>query len=240
MCTVTLIASEGSSGDFILTSNRDEAAERQTLPPNLYTENGVKMLYPKDETAGGTWIGISERSRLICLLNGGFEDHIRQSNYRKSRGVVVKEILAAVDVDREIKEYNFDNIEPFTVILVEWERSLRFLEFVWDGDQKHIKDLELGSHLWSSSPLYDHQMKDLRKTWFREFSKSLKPSAENLWEFHHTGGIGNKELDLIMDRGFVKTKSITQVVKENSVIKMIYEDLTSGNVMENSFLQMDY
>lgn len=235
MCTVTLIASKSSPGDFILTSNRDEAAERKTIPPRNYSENGTTMLYPKDETAGGTWIGISGHERLICLLNGGFENHVREEKYRKSRGVVVKDLLAVVDVDREIEKYDFRNIEPFSIILVEWKRDLRFLEFVWDGSVKHLKELDLKSHLWSSSPLYTPEMKELRITWFKEFSRSADPSAENLWEFHHTGGVGNKNLDLIMDRGFVKTKSITQVVKQGVILRMIYEDLSTRKITKVSF-----
>jgi len=27
----------------------------------IYEEEGVKLLYPKDAVAGGTWIGISEK-----------------------------------------------------------------------------------------------------------------------------------------------------------------------------------
>ena len=56
MCTITFIPK--SNNDFILTSNRDEAPGRETFPPEIYEEEGVKLLYPKDALAGGTWIGL--------------------------------------------------------------------------------------------------------------------------------------------------------------------------------------
>ena len=77
MCTVTVIPKINSELGFILTSNRDEAADREALPPEFYMEKEIKMLYPKDKLAGGTWIGISEKNRLICLLNGEFKPHVR-------------------------------------------------------------------------------------------------------------------------------------------------------------------
>ena len=51
--------------------------------------------FPKDAAAGGTWIGVSEKKRLICLLNGGFTAHTREESYRLSRGVVVTQLLSA-------------------------------------------------------------------------------------------------------------------------------------------------
>ena len=69
MCTVTYLPL--GDHNFILTSNRDVAPKRETTPPKEYNEVGVKLTYPKDKLAGGTWIGVSEKKRLICLLNGG-------------------------------------------------------------------------------------------------------------------------------------------------------------------------
>ena len=91
MCTVTYLPLENDG--FILTSNRDESPMRKTIPPKKYLENGVELAYPKDQLAGGTWIGASTKNRLVCLLNGAFKKHERNSYYKMSRGLVVKNIL---------------------------------------------------------------------------------------------------------------------------------------------------
>ncbi|MDT0684932.1 NRDE family protein [Autumnicola psychrophila] len=211
MCTVTLVANPEITSGFILTSNRDEVVKRETLAPDWEIYEDVKLFFPKDAVAGGTWIGLSERKRSVCLINGGFRTHIRKESYRKSRGVVVKDFLAAEDVESTIKNNNFEGIEPFTMIITDWNEKLKFLEFVWDGNHKHFRDLPLTAHIWSSSPLYSEEMKALRQQWFSKIQDNGDLSAEKLLKWHHTAGIGDKNVDLIMDRGFLKTQSITQV-----------------------------
>ena len=72
MCTVTYLPL--GNDEFILTSSRDVPYARERAEhPKKYDENGVTIYYPKDGKAGGTWIGVSDQKRLICLLNGGFE-----------------------------------------------------------------------------------------------------------------------------------------------------------------------
>jgi len=52
MCTVTFIPQ--GNNNFILTSNRDEAIGRKTLPPDFYDIEDTKMLFPRDAVAGGS------------------------------------------------------------------------------------------------------------------------------------------------------------------------------------------
>tara|TARA_R100000935_G_C2805232_1_gene152314 strand:- start:482 stop:1189 length:708 start_codon:yes stop_codon:yes gene_type:complete len=235
MCTVSLLPILAENNGFILTSNRDEAAEREAISPDFYSENDIKMLYPKDKLAGGTWIGLSEQKRLICLLNGEFKPHIRESNYRLSRGVVVKDLLAAVKIDEAVENYNLNNIEPFTIVAVDWNSSLRFMELVWDGKTKHFKDLALKPHIWSSSPLYSIEMKKSRETWFQDFQQKNMLDSESLWKFHTSAGIGDTNMDVIMDRGFVKTQNITQVEKISEEINMRFMDLKDQEIIKKEF-----
>lgn len=235
MCTVTLIPLRQVEKGFVLTSNRDEAPGRKTLEPSVYIEQGVRMLYPRDEVAGGTWIGVSERQRCICLLNGAFEKHDRNPPYRKSRGIVVKELLAAVDLEQNLETTSFLNIEPFTVIGVDWKEELRFVQFVWDGKEKHFEDLEIGDHIWSSSPLYTPEMKQQRREWFTALGMERTLRPESLLEFHHSGGVGDPERDLIIDRGFLRTQSITQITHNELGVAMFYKDLLKGKISETVF-----
>ncbi len=235
MCTISLVFNSEENPGFILTSNRDEAPGRETLSPDFYTINNSRLLFPKDAVAGGTWIGVSAHKRVVCLMNGGFEKHIRADNYRVSRGVVVKDILAAEDALKEINSYNFQGIEPFTLILGDWKQELYFYELVWDGTNSHLKKLRLKNHIWSSSPLYSTEMKNLRETWFEEFRQKKNMTSESLWDFHHAAGVGNKNIDLVMDRDFIKTKSITQIIKTSEKTRMIYEDLQKKEISEKEF-----
>ena len=233
MCTVTLIPK--GTDDFVLTSNRDEAPNRTTLPPEFYEVNKTKLLFPKDEVAGGSWIGVSDRKRVLCVLNGGFEMHKRKENYRLSRGVVLKDLLLAIDLDKAVEDYNLDGVEPFTLVIVEWNSKMEFKELVWDGTKKHFRNLPLEPKIWSSSSLYNNQMKKERLQWFDSFEKETELLAKTIMKFHKTAGNGNIEYGVIMDRFFVKTTSITQIVKTNNAVQMSFENLQTNSKSVQSF-----
>ncbi|MAZ71910.1 MAG: hypothetical protein CMC70_02065 [Flavobacteriaceae bacterium] len=227
MCTLTFIPKKNNG--FVLTSSRDEAPGRNTIAPKKYSIEGTHVLFPKDEVAGGTWIGVSEKKRLICLLNGGFTAHKRASQYRMSRGVVVTQLLIAEKVTDAIQAFDFKGIEPFTIILLTYETKMQLFELVWDGEKAHFSEKSLQPHIWSSSLLYSKEMKQLRETWFSEFIAARKDlSPATVLKFHHEAGTGNPNSDLLMNRGFVKTKSITQIHKTEASLTMQYEDLQTN------------
>lgn len=233
MCTVTFFPK--SNHGFILTSNRDEAPSRVTKSPKVYEVSGAKVLFPKDSLAGGTWIGVSDKKRLICLLNGGFTAHERAESYRMSRGIIVTDLLTSENVVKAIDAYNFNKIEPFTIILVEWSTKLQLYELVWDGMTSHFSEKSLEPQIWSSSLLYSEATKKKRTSWFSDFlQKHSDPNEGELLHFHKTAGDGNLQTDIIMDRVFVKTKSITQVV-HTSKTSMRYEDLQQQKTTNTTF-----
>lgn len=233
MCTVTIIPK--GKNDFILTSNRDEAPNRISLAPDFYTIEGANLLFPKDELAGGTWIGISNRNRMICVLNGAFVRHERQAKYRLSRGVVAKDFMIAEIIENTLESYNLIDIEPFTMVIADWNETLKFYELVWNGTDKHVRLLPNEPKIWSSSTLYSNEMKAERLHWFNAFKNENELSASSLLEFHKTAGKDNMDYGVVMDRGFVKTTSITQIHKVGDAVDMRFESLHNKTVTNTVF-----
>jgi len=227
MCTVTIFYK--GNNDFVLTSNRDEAPNRNALSPAFYTIKGTEVLMPKDQQSGGSWIGASNKSRVICLLNGGFNIHKRKPKYRQSRGVVVSDLLSLEDIN-EARKYNYNGIEPFTLVIADWNASLNFYEIVWDGALAHFNLLPLSNHIWSSSTLYTEEKKQARRDWFKDFNAENKLSSKSLLEFHKTAGKGNLDYGVIMDRGFVKTTSISQIEKTDAIVEMRFNNLNAKEI----------
>lgn len=234
MCTLTFYPL--SNSEFVLTSSRDEAPDRATFFPEVYTHNSLEMLYPKDAVAGGTWIGASTRKRMLSLMNGGFIAHKRKDKYRLSRGVVVLNLLETESVKDFLDEFDFTDIEPFTIILLDGKDKPNLLQIVWDESNLHIKSLEIRPYIWSSSPLYTPEMQKIREEWYEKFltdNRLARPS--DLWQFHHSAGGEDKEVSLRIDRGYVRTKSITQFVLSPYTVESIYHDLetdiTQANIM---------
>jgi hypothetical protein len=233
MCTVTYIPIDNER--FIFTSNRDESPMRKTIAPKVYIENGVEMMYPKDALAGGTWIGLSKKNRLVCLLNGGFEKHQRDTYYRMSRGVVVKKILSADDPVKTIEEFDFDRIEPFTIVLVDWSSDLKAYELVWDGVQAHFSALKNEPKIWSSSTLYNAETKQARIEWFDQWLLDHSLEQQEILAFHQDTKKGTEGTALKMKRPYVETVSITSVKKEAQEVTLQYLDFVNATTGQFSF-----
>jgi len=185
MCTVTYIPT--TKNNFILTSSRDVPFSREkALFPKKYKEDSTEVTYPKDGKAGGTWIGHSDKKRLICLLNGGFKNHYLTASptikYRKSRGVIVLDLLKCDTISIGLDAINLVQIEPFTLVIVDWNNSLELIEFVWDGIKKHLKKLPQSRTLntrWPPSTLTPPQQE---KTWpsFISIKPNLKRPLQTM------------------------------------------------------------
>jgi len=231
MCTVTFLPLK--KGEFVLISNRDIPFSRAKAElPKHTVEDGVSICFPKDGKAGGSWIGTSDKKRLICLLNGGFEYHTSLSNYKKSRGQIVKDLLKVDDLKDGLDKIDLDGVEQFTLVIVEWSSEIMLFEFVWDGSQKHYKKLQQTPQIWSSSTLYDPSIKKLRENWFDNWFINRELSGDSLLEFHQNAGIGDPFIDLIMDRVVGGTVSISRIQLKNDKITFSYKDVTNGEKNE--------
>src|SRR3954471_24208831 len=162
MCTVTYIPLGGKK---ILTSNRDEKTFRKrALPPQIYLHEDVRLIYPKDGDAGGTWIALNENGNVAVLLNGGFEKHISKPPYKKSRGLVFLEVIKNNSPLKYFKDVTLFNIEPFTVVII---KKNKLIECRWTGDNKFCKELNAQKpYIWSSTTLYDRNTRNRRERWF--------------------------------------------------------------------------
>jgi uncharacterized protein with NRDE domain len=95
MCTVSFVRVNDS---IIITSNRDEHVQREkAMPPAFHLLKGKKIIFPKDAKAGGTWFASANNVVVAVLLNGAFVKHIAKPQYRKSRGLILLEMMEADD-----------------------------------------------------------------------------------------------------------------------------------------------
>ena len=172
---------------------------------------------------------------MICLLNGGFENHVKVQDYKMSRGVVVKELLKADNLSEAIHSFDYKGIEPFTIVAIDWSSDLKAIELVWDGYKEHITVLGKEPKIWSSSTLYNARMKAKRNEWFGEFAASTDWSSESLYDFHTTAGEGDEHIDLRMNRGKLGTVSVTQVEKTEGLCSMTYHDFQKEEVHSIDF-----
>lgn len=224
MCTLTFFPLPNAG--FILTSNRDETPMRISIPPKMYQEEEVEMCYPKDLLSGGTWIGISSNKHLACLLNGAFEPHIRKPSYRKSRGLVVKELLRATDPLYFFETVLLDEIEPFTMISINWKNELKCYQFIWDGTKKDLQEIPILPQIWSSPMLYSKEIIQQRIHYFQDFleENNEKITVKKILEF---------QKEFRINRKLIKTTSVTQFIYKKRASEIIYYDLNENIIVRN-------
>lgn len=231
MCTVTYIPPVSDNG-FILTSNRDEKAYRPTIAPEIYDMGSLKVCFPKDTQAGGSWIAANNKGRLCCLLNGAFVAHQKQIHHTQSRGKVLIEVASSPEEASEyFQKKELSSIEPFTILTLNQEKGKisNLSEFIWDGTQKHFRELDKQQPwLWSSVTLYSPENRELRKQWFRRFLQVNEGdlTLESVISFHSGTHTSDNSINIIMQReGGLRTISITQVVPYEGKFRMNYFDL---------------
>lgn len=235
MCTVTFLPVNNNG--YILTSSRDEKTSRPSaLFPQKYIVNNEQLFYPKDNLAGGTWVVTSMNNFTLCLLNGAFEKHESNPPYKMSRGLMLLDFFKYNNIENFITEYNFENIENFTLIIVDSNNGLNLFELRWDGKILHHKILNVKTpHIWSSCTLYTENAIKNRVVWFNEFiNKTTVFSKENIIQFHQNAGDGSLENSIMMNReNKVKTVSITCIDHSDYSYTMDYlntENMTSSTL----------
>lgn len=234
MCTVSFVC---SNDKIIITSNRDEKVIRPSaIPPQKYTIKGKDIFFPKDPKAGGTWFAVDAEGTVLVLLNGADEKHEVQLPYRKSRGLIVLDIISSPSPKHFWNELDLDNIEPFTLVLFQ---DKQLFQLRWNGNQKTTVSLDISkNHIWSSSTLYPKEIRENRSNWFYTFlDVNPEISETGMLHFHRYTEEKNQENGLVINRNEeMKTLSITQSVIENRKVTLLHCDLKTEQDFTTSFI----
>ncbi len=224
MCTVTYYPLKNG---FILTHNRDEKIWRPiALPPQKYPRD---FIYPIDPQGNGTWI-LDYNKGTLSLVNGAFIKHKPNPPYKKSRGLILKEFTHNQDLSfhQYILQYDFEGMEPFTIISVTKSNHLEVNLYVWDGKELHIvpKNPEK-PFIWSAVTVYPVEVIKERENWWSEWIEEHKEaSPDEIFSFHLHGGKGNPRSNMTMIvPGEGQTVSISQIVHIENQRIFKYKDL---------------
>jgi uncharacterized protein with NRDE domain len=230
MCTVTFIP---SSEGFYFTSSRDEKASRETIPPVRYNKNGIELIYPKDELAGGTWIASSFTGKTACLLNGAFINHHKRNDYIKSRGLILLDSFNYNNSIEFSESIELVNVEPFTLLMLDYSigKLTEFYEFRWDGENKHLKKLDHDSYqIWSSATLYSSTIQQARQQLFNQWVLKHQDFEDKMiLNFHNRKhGLNTSDDILMKGSGDLMTLSISQLHFGNNTSHFNYFDIINN------------
>lgn len=233
MCTVSFVA---TNGKVIITSNRDENVLRPAVEPRNYSINNKNIIFPKDAKSGGTWFAVDENGTILVLLNGAKEKHQPAHSYRKSRGLIVLELIGNASPKDLWTAIDLENIEPFTLILFQ---NNELFQLRWNGLAKETTLLDSAkNYIWSSSTLYSKDIRENRLNWFYSLLESNPAVAQQeMRDFHRYTEAENQENGLVINRNDkLKTLSITQAVSEMNKMAILHSDLVANENFETSFI----
>lgn len=232
MCTLTYLP---KATGFLFTGNRDESVERKpALLPTAYNINGLSIVFPKDGEAGGTWMAASKKL-TACLMNGAFEQHLPQPPYRKSRGLVLLDLFNYTTLEKFSIEYDCTGIEPFTIVAVA-EGNIN--EIRWDGCNLYFTILPKNKpEIWSSAQMYPPEVRQQREEWFSEWLKERSQyKRDEILQFHRFKSEADADEEkILIDRGFLKTVSISSIDLTGNNGNFLYYDLASNLKEEVQF-----
>ena len=175
MCTLAALVGASPSIPLVVAANRDEFLARPAVPPFLWP-GSPRVLSPRDEVAGGTWLGLNEHALFVGVTNrhGGPPD-----KSRKSRGALVAEALRAPSakalherlVGLDPRAYN-----PFHLLYA--DRASAHLTWS-DGAALHRSDLGPGLHVVTERSFGagdDRRGASVRRSW-EALRGDLSPAA---------------------------------------------------------------
>ena len=93
MCTLAFALRPSAGVALAVSGNRNEFLARPAAPPRIWPDvPGVLM--PRDEKAGGTWLGLTSRGLFVCVTN---RRAAAPDPERRSRGLLVVDALRTGD-----------------------------------------------------------------------------------------------------------------------------------------------
>lgn len=227
MCTVTIT---GDAARTIVTMNRDEAKDRPEAAPRRWGTGAAAYVAPVDLRSGGTWIGVNARGVCVCLLNR-YDDAPRGV---RSRGHIARGLLEAgsfTEAAVTLAGFATADYSPFTVLLLEQRRGLRF---DWTGSAGCSEGLAIGRPLMATSSSWNPgPVGRWRRRYFDACLAAAASERQALNDFHAVAPDGMSRWAPFVDRNDVFTRSIVQVALEPRMSTLRYwgrEALLAGGL----------
>jgi Transport and Golgi organisation 2 len=224
MCTLTFVPTEDG---YLVGMNRDELFSRPiAFPPKIFERGAMEMVYPR-EPSGGTWIACNGKGNLLALLNWNGSEASYMNQKRKTRGLVIPELIGLPDLsatDSHFQQMNLDGLFPFR--LVGFFRGERIIsEWRWDGLARRKLAFSWARKHWFSSSLSDSLAEKERGRTCKT-AAGEPPAGNNGWlrRLHRSHVPRPGPFSVCVHRHDAATVSYTEVRCGGTQISMDYLD----------------
>lgn len=177
MCTLAVAWQVFPETPVVVAANRDESLGRPSTPPQRRHWGGRRVLAPRDEEAGGTWMGVNDAGVFVGITNRWVD-----LTGERSRGLLVRDCLGAASA-RDARDLVVDAVERddyagFNLVLADADNCY-LVE--WDGDFA-VTELDPGVHVVVNDE--DRQADKARFVW-----ESLSDATDTDAFLEHARGV---------------------------------------------------
>lgn len=218
MCTLAIAFRVFPETPIVVAANRDEVLDRPSTPPRK-RDGSPAIIAPRDEEAGGTWIGINEYGLLVAITNRWVDADLEGM---RSRGLLVNDALGQPDVDTAASlveaALQDDAYEGFNLLLADPDTAV---VFEWDG-RLRVTSLDPGLHVVMNTGVDDNlempaSRPDLGKQQIRgkeNVREALDPALEETataWLDRAAAVLGDHDVGVCVHRDGFGTRSASLV-----------------------------
>lgn len=224
MCTLSWLH---TNDGYQLFFNRDEQRTRKSaLPPQIFIEQGVKVLMPIDPVGGGSWIAVNEHGLSVCLLNyyQGTVSATPTTPPLVSRGKLLRALSKCTTLnvlEKLLADILLNTYAPFTLVsfasLVELKtHSYIARGYQWDG--LALQHFQPDNMITSSSFRFEEVAQSRRQLYQQTIESQ---SAEEFIDFHAAHDGPKDYRSVCMHRDDAKTVSFSHI--EVSQAKVVFK-----------------
>lgn len=172
----------------MVAANRDEATDRPSSPPHAW-EGTPHVVAPRDQRAGGTWIGYNDHGVFVGISNRWSD---QTTSGERSRGLLVADVLRSGSADAAVEAasaaLDAEDYDGFNLLLADAEAAY-VLE--WGGTLETTR-LGPGVHVLMNAG-FDDRFRDLQSrpeaaaaqataaAWAREALAPAAPETVEEW-----------------------------------------------------------
>ena len=139
MCVLLIGWKMRAAPVLVVAANRDEARRRPSRSPQIEQHGSRRILMPKDEQAGGTWLGVNDAGLAVAITNRIDGDYLAG---RPSRGTLplaalelnapaaVRQMLETKLTAQRYNSFNLFCADSRDAWVASWDGELRFVDLV--------------------------------------------------------------------------------------------------------------
>lgn len=178
MCTLIASFRPGGPVPLIVAANRDERLARPASPPRLWPGE-IPVLAPRDEVAGGTWLGLNARGLFVAITNRA---GVPPDERRPSRGQLVMDALRSRDageLHQRLRELSPHAYNAFHLFYSDGRGAF----MTWsDGERVRQEALGAGLHIVTERSLGgdDHARTELIRARWARLARPEAPTFDEL------------------------------------------------------------